>query len=206
MVLGIQYLVLDLSLGEHLAEELGYVYGNGTYQNRLSVVMSFNYLFHQGIVLGLLGSVDGIRHVLSDDRLVGWNLRYSHVVDRQEFLFFCLGRTGHAAQLVVKTEKVLICNGSQSCRFLLDWNVFLSFDGLMQTVGEYSALHDTAGKLVNDVDLSVSYQILDLIAHGVVCLQGLIDVVHQLSMIRGKQVVYLEELFSLEYTNFSQGY
>ena len=81
MVLGIEHLVLDLSLGEHLAEELGYVYGNGTYQYRLSVVMSFNYLFHQGIVLSFLGSVDGIRHVLSDDRLVGWNLRYSHVVD-----------------------------------------------------------------------------------------------------------------------------
>ena len=68
----------------------------------------------------------------------------------KEFFLLGLRRTGHAGQLRVQTEEVLVSDGRQRRRLFLDRNAFLGLDGLMQSIGIRTALHQTAGELVDD--------------------------------------------------------
>ena len=114
MLLGVEHVMLDASLFKQITESFGVFYGNSTYQYRLSCSMSLRNSFRNGLELVLFLGENRIVQVLSDDRLIGRNNYYVHVVDVTEFLFLGLGSTGHARKLVIHSEIVLKCNCSKS--------------------------------------------------------------------------------------------
>ena len=121
MMFRIQYIeVLDTSLAEHVGDQLGFLDGNGTYQHRLSLFMSFRHRVHDGFILAVLRGVYGVFQAVTNHRLVGRDHHNVHVVDVAEFSFFRFGGTCHAGQLLVHTEVVLQSDGRQGFRLGAD--------------------------------------------------------------------------------------
>ena len=154
------------------AQILGLGDGSGTHQHRLSGLVQFHDFFHDRPVLGRLGLVDHVRVIGTDHGLVGRNHDNIQAVDLLEFLFFRLGRTGHAGQLFVHTEIILECDGSQRLAFTLHHHAFLGFNGLVQAFGIPAPVHETSGKFVDDDDLSVFHHIIPVADHQGLGLDG----------------------------------
>ena len=94
-----------------------------------------------GAVLGVFRLVDDIWQVLTDGWLVSRDDVDIELINLIEFVFFRLGRTSHAGQLIVHAEVVLEGNRSQGLAFALDFDVFLRFDGLMEAIAVTAAEH-----------------------------------------------------------------
>ncbi len=127
--------------------------------------MSFDHFVYDGLVLALFRSEYCVRQVISDYFLVGWNNHNVHVVYFAEFIFFRLGCTGHAGQLVVHPEIVLQGDCSQGLGLGADAYVFLSLDGLVKSVAVASSEHETSGEFVYDYYFSVLYDVVYVSLH-----------------------------------------
>ena len=197
MLLCIQHIVLDALPGQHPGQQLGLFNGNGTNQHRLPLGMTLADLVDDGFKLALFGSVDPILVVDTLYRLIGGDGNHVQLVDFLELVFLGHCRTGHTGQLVVQTEVILECNGSQSLALVGNLHAFLCFDGLVQTVIEASAQHQTAGEFIHDDDFSVLDHIVDVCVHDAVCLQCLVDVMQQSHIVRIHQIFHVEVLLCL---------
>ncbi len=93
-------------------------------------------------------------------RAVGGNHHHIQLVGLFELGGFGFGRTGHAGQLFVQAEVILEGDGGERLVFALDLDVFLGFDGLVQTVAPAAARHHAAGEFVDDNHLAVLHQII----------------------------------------------
>src|SRR2546429_188211 len=98
---------------------------------------------------------DEVVVVLACHRDVGRNLDDVEVVDLDELLLLRLGRTGHSGQLLVHAEVVLERDRREGDVLLLDADVLLRLDRLVQALRPAPPLHDPAGELVDDLDLTV---------------------------------------------------
>ena len=76
-----------------------------------------------------------------------------------------------------RPEIVLEGYGGVGLVFVADNNVFLCLDCLMQALGIPSADHKAAGKLVNNDDLTVFYDVVNVPLHYAVSLESLIYMV-----------------------------
>ena len=85
--------------------------------------------------------------------------------------------TGHARQLAVQTEVVLEGDGREGLALALHLDALFRLDRLMQTLVEASAVHQTAGELVDDQHLAVLDDVVDVELHDAVRLDRLIDMV-----------------------------
>ena len=194
MVLRIQHLMRDMHLSEHAADQLTGLDRDRADQHRLPFLMQFLDLVCQCLELQLLGRKDRVRIVDARDRTVGRDLDDTHVIRGEELLFLSLRCTGHAGQLCVQTEKVLIRDGRQRGRLFLDRHAFLGFDGLMQTIRIRTAFHQTAGKLVDDDDLLIfADHIFHFILHDIVCTQSLRNMMDELCVFDIIQILDAEE-------------
>ena len=81
-----------------------------------------------------LGFIDDVGLVDTRNGLVGRDLNDIELVDRLKFLRLGDGRTGHAGELIVKSEVVLERDGRKRFVLALNINVFLCLDRLMQTL------------------------------------------------------------------------
>lgn len=198
VVLGIEDFVFDADFVEHFVDDFGFFDGRRADQNRLSLFMSFLDVLDQSVVLGFRVAEDGIDIVLSLDGTVGGDTDDSHVVDFAEFLFLGLGGTGHAGQLVIETEEVLVSDCGKCHRFWLDGDMFLRLNGLLETVGIFSSFHDTAGETVDQQDFVVLDHVFGIPLHDVVGLEGLLDSVSEVCPLGIEEVVdgegFLDEL------------
>ena len=75
----------------------------------------------------------------------------------------------------------------------------------MQTVAITASVHNTAGKLVDDEDLIVLYDVVDISLHGAVRLDGLVDVVLDGGVFHIHQVFQPEEFLRLLDAGLGQG-
>ena len=197
VVLGVQQVVLDALAGQHLAQQLVLLNGDGAHQHRLPLGVALLYLPDDSTVLAVLGLVDGVLVVDTGDGTVGGDLDDVQRVDGGEFLLLRQGRTGHTGQLAVQAEVVLERDGGQRLALALDGQVLLGLNGLMQTLGVPTAEHQTAGELVHDDDFAVLHHIVHVALHDAVGLDGLIDVVGGGAVLRVAEVVQMEELLRL---------
>ncbi len=94
-----------------------------------------------------------------------------------ELLGLGVGRAGHAGQLLVEAEEVLVADGGEGLVLLLDLHPLLGLDGLVQAVGPATARHLPAGELVDDDDGAVVDQVVDVALVEGVGPQGLGHVV-----------------------------
>ncbi len=112
---------------------------------------------------------------------VGGDFRYIEPVDFVKFGFFRHGGTGHTGQLIVKTEEVLEHNRGQRFAFVGHFHIFFGFNSLMQAFVKATAIHQTAGKFVNDDDLAVFDHVINIALHNAVGADSLVDMVLQWS-------------------------
>ena len=73
---------------------------------------------------------------------------------------------------------------SQSDIFGLDGAAFLSFNGLMQPIGEAPTSHHPAGKLIDQNHFTIPHDIIFIAGEKLMRPQALVDVVHNRSAFR----------------------
>lgn len=106
------------------------------------------------------GAIDLVVLVDALDRQVGRHLENFEAVDVAEFLRFRRCRTGHARKFVVHAEIVLEGDRGERLVLGLDLHLFLGFERLVLAFGIAAAGHHASGKLVDDDDLAVAYDIV----------------------------------------------
>ena len=206
VLLRVQHVMGNAAALQHGGQDLRLFHGDGADQHRLTRrVMRLDLVAHR-VELAALRRVDRVFHVLSGDGAVRGDHDDLHVVDIGELRLFRLRRTGHAGQLLVHAEVILQRDGRQRLRFAADLDAFLGFDGLVQTVGIAASEHETSGELVHDDDLAVLFDIVHVALHDVVRLQGDVDVVVDLHVLRVGEVFDVEVLFALGDARLRQGH
>ena len=197
--LSVEHAVRDLADAKHAAKQLGDLDRSRTHERGPPLVARADDLVDDGVVFLALRLVDPVVHVLTNDGLVGGDHDHVELVDVPKLASLGLGRTGHTGELVVHTEVVLECDRGEGLRGGFHLDAFLGFDGLMESVGIASALHDTTRLLVDDLHLPVDHDVLVVFLEEGVGLQQLVDSVHTLALngVVREQRVLLRLTFSV---------
>ena len=154
-------------------------------------------LVDDGGPLAVLGLVDLVVLVVADHRPVRGDLDDLELVDLHELGGLGERRAGHAGELVVAAEVVLVGDRGDGLRLLLDRHALLRLDGLVQALGPAPALEDAAGELVDDLDLAVDHGVVDVLLVERLGLQRLLEVVDEVAVLGAVEVVDAEELLGL---------
>ena len=154
-------------------------------------------LLDHGGPLAVLGLVDLVVVVLTRHRLVGGDLDDLELVDLHELGGLGEGRAGHARELVVAAEVVLVGDRGDRLVLLLDRHALLGLDGLVQALGPAPALEDAAGELVDDLHLAVDHLVVHAALVERLGLERLLEVVHEVAVLGLVHVVDAEELLRL---------
>ena len=158
-------------------------------------MQSFGFIYY-GPVFGVNVFVNDIRIIIPDHVFVGGDDHHVQVIDL--FKFRCLGisGTGHTGQLVIHPEIILKSNGGQRLVFTFNFNIFLGFQRLVQTVAEPPARHGPTGEFINDQHFAVLDQVINIPLEKKVCFKGLVEMVKVFNVLRVIQVINLEKLFT----------
>ena len=197
VLLGVEHAVRDVELFQALGEHFRGLDGDGAHQHGLALFVQLADGLDDGIVLFLAGTVDEVGVVLALHGLVGRDGDHFQIVDLVEFHGFGIGRTGHARQLVIHAEIVLEGDGGQGLVLGGDGDVFLGFQGLVQTVGIAAAVHEAARELVHDDHLVVLHDVVHVALEDVMGLQGLQDAVLLGDVGRVEEVVHMQQGFAV---------
>ena len=106
-------------------------------------------------------------------------------------------RAGHAGELVVEAEVVLVGDRGERLVLLRRTAALLRLDRLVQALGPAAALEDAAGELVDDLDLAVDHRVVDVALVERLGLQRLDQVVDEVAVLGAVEVVDAEELLGL---------
>ncbi len=170
---------------------------DGAHQHRLPRLVPGLDLRGHGVPLAVLGLVDLVVAVVADHRLVRRDLDDLELVDLHELGGLGDGRPGHARELLVAAEVVLVGDGGDGLALLLDRHPLLGLDGLMQALGPAPPLEDAAGELVDDLDLAVDHGVVDVALVERLGLQRLLQVVDEVAVLRLVEVVDAQEALGL---------
>ena len=179
--LGVEHVMLNLTHVKHLAKELRYLHRCGTYKHRTALVHKAFNLRYYGVIFCTFGLVDTVIHILTYHRTVcrnGYNVKF---VDVPELASLRFSGTGHTGQLAVHTEVVLKGYGCKCLCGSLNLYTLLSLNSLVQTVRVAAALHNTAGLLINNLNLAIAvYNVLVILLKEGVGLKQLVNSVNAL--------------------------
>ena len=152
------------------ADLFGSLDRDGTYQYRLSLLMSLDDGIDDSLDLLLMSTIYGILIVYSYYRLVRRYGNYIHAVYLTEFLILRDGGTGHTALLLILVEVILKSDSSQSLGLPVDLYMLFCFYRLMETVGITSARKDTSRKVIYYQYFVIFYYIVLILEHKVMSL------------------------------------
>jgi hypothetical protein len=125
--------------------------------------------------------------------LVGMTV-HVELVDLVELGRLGVGGAGHARQLLVHAEEVLVGHRGDGLVLLLDVDALLGLDRLVQAVGPPPPRHLAAGELVDDDDLALLDEVVDVALVQRVGAQRLADVVVEVEVLDVVEVVDPEQL------------
>jgi len=108
-----------------------------------------------------------------------------------------VGGSRHAGELLVHPEVVLKGDRGESLVLPLYLDVFLRFEGLVEPFAVTPAGHKPARELIDDDNLTVLYDVIDVAGEELMCLQGLVDVMEEIDVIRVVEVFDIEDLLQL---------
>ena len=200
VIFGVKHIVGDAALLQHLAQHLGFLNGNGADQNRLPGGMTGGNILNHGVKFTGLGAVNNVGQVVAHHRLVGGDNHHIHAVNGAELFLLSLGGTGHAGQLIIHTEVILQGNAGQRLALITHNNIFLGLDSLVQTVAVTAALHQTAGKFINNDDLVILYHIIAVFFEQMLSLQSLLYAVVKLGVDVIVKVLHIQLMLHLGQT------
>ena len=138
--LGVEHRVLDALLLQLLGEHLGDLDRDRADEHRLARLVALLDLARDGCPLAVLRLVDLVVLVLPDHRPVRGDLDHLQLVDLHELGGLGDGRAGHAAELVVAAEVVLVGDRGDGLVLLLDRHALLGLDRLVQALRPAPAL------------------------------------------------------------------
>ncbi len=161
-------------------------------------------LLDHRLELPWLGTVDHVRNIKADHRLVGRNHHHVQAIDLPELVLLGGGGAGHAGQLIEHAEIVLEGDGGEGLGFPLDVDSFLGLDRLVQPLAVAPAEHQPASELVDDDHLAVLDHIVPVSPHQGVGSQTGVDVVGQLQVGLIREVVHPQQLLHLVGAVFCQ--
>ncbi len=185
VLLGVQDVVFDPGGGEELREHFGILDRRGPEKNRLVLLVAALHVLDDRRVLFLHRTVDLVLFVDADHRAVGRDHDGLQTVDVLELVRFRIRRTGHARELLVHAEVVLEGDRGHRLVFLLDFDAFLGFDGLMEAFRPAAAGHETPGEFVDDDDFAVLHHVVLVALEERVRLQARHEVVHEDDVLGG---------------------
>ena len=160
--LGVQHLVSDLVLLQPLGQILRRFNGGSTHQHRRALGHRLGHFLDDSLEFFLQAQVHQVIGVNPHHGFVGGNHHHIHAINLAEFQCLGVRSTGHAGQLVIKTEIILEGGGRQGLVFLLDIQPFFRLDGLMNTFGPATPRHGTAGVFIHDHDLVVLNNVIPI--------------------------------------------
>ncbi len=160
--LGVQDAVGDVLLAEHRSHDFGLLDADGAHQDRLPALVTVLNLRHHRAELPALVLVNQILVVDAPHGPIGRHHVDGKLVDLVEFLGLGVGGTGHARQLLVEAEEILVADGSECLVLFLNLDSLLGLDGLMQAVRPATPRHLSAGELIHDDHLAVFDQVVDV--------------------------------------------
>ena len=163
VLLGVEHLVGDASLGEKLGQALGALYGGGAHEHGLARGVARRDLLHDGRELDLGGAEDHVVLVDAGDGSVGGNRHDVEAIGAVELGGLGRRGAGHARELAVHAEVVLQRDGGHGAVFGADRHALLGLDGLVESLRPAAALHDAPRGVVDDLDL-VSHDDVVLVA------------------------------------------
>ena len=155
MLLSIEHIMRNACFSQHVADKFGVFDRGRTDKNRLTAAVALFNVINDSFVFFFCSAIDLILLVITNHHAVCRDDNRFQTVNFLEFISFRIGRTGHTGELFIHTEVVLEGNRRKSLVFLLNFNAFFGFNGLMQTVGPTASFHQTTGEFVNDNDFAV---------------------------------------------------
>ena len=93
---------------------------------------------------------DDVRVIFSNHRHIRRNDDHVQTVNVAELAFLGLGRSGHSGEVVEQAEQILERDRGERLVLAPYLDAFFGFDRLVDAVGVAPAVHQTAGKLVDD--------------------------------------------------------
>ena len=178
MLTRVQNVVLDPRVSQQLRQEFGFLNRGRAHEGRLTLFFGLFDRIHNRVVFFLSRTIDRIVLVLTCHRTVGRNLDNAKAIDLGKFFSLSQRRAGHTAQLVIKTEVILEGHLRQSHVFRFDRDALFGLNRLMQTFGQTTARHHTAGEFVDQNDLIASHDVVFVFGKEFMRAQTLIHVVH----------------------------
>ena len=197
VVLGVQHLVLDAAALEQPRQMLGHFDRDRADQHRLAGAVPLDDVVDRGRKLLFLGLVDLVVLVEPHHRPVGRHRHHLEAVDLVELVGLGQRRAGHARELLVHAEVVLDRDRGDGDVLVLDLQALFGLDRLVQSLRPAPAFHLAAGELVDDVHLAVLDHVLDIAVVELLGLDRLDQVVHELAVLGGVQVVDPQRLLDL---------
>ena len=175
VLLGVEYVVVNVAHAEQTAQFFGNIHRSCTHQyGATRVAEAHNFVNH--CIVFLLGRFEHqIIHVLTGHGAVGWDNGYLQFVDVPQFFGFGFSSTGHTRQLVVHAEEVLEGNRGIGLGDFSHLDVFLGFQGLVQTVRIPAAFHHPASLFIYNLDLTFHDDIIFVNFEDGVSLEQLTD-------------------------------
>ena len=143
--------------------------------------------------------------IAADDGAVGGNADDAHAVDGAELGFFRLGRTGHAGELVVEAEEVLIGDRRDGLELALDADSLFRLDGFVEAVGIAAAGLEVAGVLVDDDDLALFDDVVVLALEEGVGFDGGVEVMDDVDVLGVGEVLDAQDLLDLDGAGLGEG-
>ncbi|RIH77558.1 hypothetical protein Mterra_03757 [Calidithermus terrae] len=182
---------------EHGRKPLGLLDRDGAHQHRLALLVLLGDLLDHGEELAPLGAVDHVGAVLADDLSVGRDGAHVHPVDLLELLLLGLGGAGHARDLLVEAEEVLVGDGGEGLVLALDLDALFGLDGLVQALAVAAPGHQAAGELVNDDHLAVLHDVVAVDVVEVLGPERLGEHVGLLHVLGVEQALHAQQLLGL---------
>ena len=168
--LGIEHLMRNVPQIKHLRQHLTDFHRCGTYKHWTTSVNHLLDLGDDSLVLGTVGLIDAVVHVIANHRFVGRDLHHVEFVDIVKLACFGDGGTSHTGELVVHAEIVLKSNGGERLCGGFNLHVLLGLHCLVQSIAPTTAFHDTACLLIHNLHLSVDDDVVVVEFKECVCL------------------------------------
>lgn len=183
----------------------GFGYRSGTDQNRATGGVDGADFFEEGVVFLVFGAVDRVWIVDSDHGAIGRDDFDGEIVDFGEFAGLGGGGAGHAAEVLVESEKVFKGNGAEDAALGFDGDGFLHFDGSVEPGGPTPVLRDAAFEFIDGFDLAVFDEVVDVAVEEGVSVQGVLKGGESFEVFFGEEVAAAETGFGVVDTVVGEG-
>ena len=156
----VQYIVRNIFLLHHPADELTHLYRSSTHKRRPAFIAVFFYLIYYRFKFFPFGFIHHVFLIFSDGFYISRYRNHIQFINAPKFRCFCLCSTRHARKLVVHAEIILQRHRSICLRRCFNLYILFCFQCLVQAVRITPAFHDTAGLLIYNFHFFFYHHIL----------------------------------------------